>query len=126
MNPTLKGAAKEFEIRGSNLVEAIAVDVDRLVNARESVGGLDKAIETIVGTIGQLMGKDAKIYVEAYRAEMIMMDIPEDRRLSQFLQVVTPSIHAEVLKVQADCRNWMEFEGRLLENYGFEESLWFS
>ena len=81
-------------MRGSELAEAMAVAVDRLVSAREGIGTLDRVIELIVGTIGRFGGKNATSYLEAYRAEMIMRDIPEDRRLSGFPQVVTPSIHA--------------------------------
>ena len=102
-------------MRGSELAEAIAVAVNRLVNAQESVGGLDRALETIVGTIGQFNGKDVASYLEAYKAEMLMRDISEDKRLSGFPRVVILSIHMEVLEVQADCRNWLEFEGRPLE-----------
>ena len=38
-------------MRGSELVEAMAADVDRIVNVRESMGGLNRAIETIVDMI---------------------------------------------------------------------------
>ena len=110
-------------MRGSELAEAMAVAVDRLVNAREGTGALDRAIESIVGTIGRFGGKDATSYLEAYRAEMIMRDIPTDRRLSGFPRVVTPSIHAEVLEVLAGCQTWEEFELRLLERYGLDDSL---
>ena len=110
-------------MRGSELAEAMAVAVDRLVSAREGTGTLDRAIESIVGTIGRFGGKNATSYLEAYRAEMIMRDIPADRRLSGFPRVVTPSIHAEVLEVLAGCQTWEEFELRLLEKYGFDDSL---
>ena len=33
------------------------------------------------------------------------------------------AIHAEVLEVRADCRNWEEFKGWLLERYGYDDSL---
>ena len=33
----------------------------------------------IVGTIGQFGGKDVTSYLEAYRAEIVMRDIPEYR-----------------------------------------------
>ena len=49
------------------------------------MGTLDGAIEAIVEMIGRFNGKDVTIYLEAYRVEMIMRDIPEDRRLSGFL-----------------------------------------
>ena len=56
-------------------------------------------------------------------AEMLMSIIPEHKRLSRFPLVVTLSIHAKVLEVQAECRNWADFERRLLEKYGFDDSL---
>ena len=57
----------------------------------------------IVGTIGRFGGKDATSYLEAYRAEMVMRAIPVDKWLSGFPRVVSSSIHAEVLEVQATC-----------------------
>ena len=66
-------------MRGSELAEAMASAVDRLVSAREGIGALNRAIEAIVGTIGRFGGKDTTSYLEAYRAEMVMRDIPEDR-----------------------------------------------
>ena len=38
-------------MRGNELVEAVVVAVDRIVNVRESTGGLNRAIETIVDMI---------------------------------------------------------------------------
>ena len=64
--------------------------------------------------------------MEAFKTEMLMRDIPDHRRLSGFAQVVMLSIHAEVHEIQDDCRNWSEFEERLLERYAFNESLWLS
>ena len=90
---------------------------------REGTSALDKAIEAIVGIIGRFGGKDATSYLEAYRAEMVMRDIPEDKRLVGFPRVATPGIHAEVLEVQAGCRTWEEFEGRLLEKCGLDDVL---
>ena len=97
--------------------------VNRIVNAREGTSTLDRAIPKIVGMIGRFNGKDVTNYLQAYRAEMKMRDILEDRRLSGFRWVVTPSIHTVVLEDQAHCRNWPEFEGRLLEWYNFNDSL---
>ena len=54
----------------------------------------------IVGMIGHFNGKDMTSYLESYKAEMIMRDISEAKQFSEFPRVVTPSIHAEVLKVQ--------------------------
>ena len=85
-------------MRGSELAEAMAVAVDRLMSARKGTGTLGRA----VGTIGRFEGKDGTSYLKAYRAEMIMRDIPEDRRFS------------DVLEVLARCQSWEEFEGRLL------------
>ena len=112
-----------MKIRGTELAEAMVAAVDRLVSAREGTGALDRAIESIVSTIGQFCRKNAMSYLEAYRSEMIMRDIQVDKRLSGFPRVVSLSIHAEVFKVQTAFRNWEEFEGRLLEKYGYEDSL---
>ena len=78
---------------------------------REGTSALDGAIEAIVGTIGQFGGKYTTSYLEAYRAEMVMRDIPEDRRLTVFPRVAMPGIHAKVLEVRAESRTWEEFEG---------------
>ena len=43
-------------------MEAMAVVVDRIVNAREGIGGLDLAIEMIVS----FKRKDVTSYLEAY------------------------------------------------------------
>jgi hypothetical protein len=104
-------------MRGADLAEAMASAVDRIVNAREGANALDRAVEAVVGTIGRFGGKNATSYVEAYQAEMVMRDIPEERWLSGFPRVVVPSIHVEVLEVRE------EFEGWLLEKYGHEDAL---
>mgnify|MGYP000656833638 CR=1 FL=1 len=54
---------------------------------------------------------------------MMMRDIPEDMRLAGFPRVLTPGMHAVVLKVQARCRTWGEFEVQLLEKYGLDDTL---
>ena len=46
-------------MRGSELAEAMAAAVDRIVNVHESTGALDRAIEAIVSTIGRFGGTDA-------------------------------------------------------------------
>ena len=71
-------------MRGSDLAEAMASAVDRIVSAREGTGALDRAIEAIVCMIGRFSGKDAMSYLASYRAEMLMRDIPEERRLAGF------------------------------------------
>ena len=55
-------------MRGSDLAEAMASAVDRIVNAREGTGALDRAIEAVVGTIGRFSGKDATTYLASYGA----------------------------------------------------------
>ena len=61
--------------------------------------------------------------MEAYKAEMLMQDIPEERRLVGFAKMVTSSIHTEVLELQFDYYNWSEFEERLLQRYSLNDSL---
>ena len=99
-------------MRGSDLAEAMASAVDQIVSAREGTGALDRAIEAVIGTIGRFNGKDATRYLASYGAEMLMQDIPEERRLAGFPRVAMPSIHAKVLKVRAKSRTWEESEGR--------------
>ena len=123
VNPTCKKAAKDSKYEGSKLAEAMASAVDRIVSVCECTGALDRAIEAIVGTIGRFGGKDATSNLEAYRAEMVIRDIPKDRQLAGFPRVATPGIHAEVLEVRAESRTWEEFEGRLLEKYGLDDAL---
>ena len=67
-------------MRGCELAEAMAAIVDCLVK----LSGLDRAIKTIVDTVGRFNGKDVTSYLEAYTAEILMWDIPKDRRLSRF------------------------------------------
>jgi hypothetical protein len=110
-------------MRGADLAEAMASAVDRIVSAREGAGALDRAIEAVVGSIGRFGGKDATSYLGAYRAEMVMRDIPEDRRLSGFPRVATPGVHAEVLELRDGSGSWEEFESRLLEKYGHDDAL---
>jgi hypothetical protein len=110
-------------MRGADLAEAMASAVDRIVSTREGGGALDRAIEAIVGSIGRFGGKDATRYLEVYRAEMVLRDIPKDRRLSGFPRVVTPGIHAEVLELRDESGSWEEFESRLLEKYGHDDAL---
>jgi hypothetical protein len=101
----------------------MASAVDRIVNAHEGANALDRAVEAVVGTIGRFGGKNATSYMEAYRAEMVMRDIPEHRRLSGFPWVVVPNIHAEVLAIREECGTWEQFEGRFLEKYGHDDAL---
>jgi hypothetical protein len=102
-------------MREADLAEAMASAVDRIVNTREGAGALDRAIEAVVGTIGRFGGQTATSYLEAYQAEMVMRDNPEDMWLSGFPRVATPGIHTEVLEVREECGTWEKFEGRLLK-----------
>ena len=86
-------------MRGLELAEAMATTVDRIVTAREGTCALDRAIEVIVGTIGRFGGKNTTSYLEVYRSEMVMRDIPVDKWLSGFPRVLSPSIHTKVLEV---------------------------
>ena len=45
-------------MRGSDLVEVMASSVDRIVTTHEGTGALDRAIESVVDTIGRFDGKD--------------------------------------------------------------------
>ena len=67
---------------GLDLAKALASVVDRIVSAHKGTGALDRAIEAVVGTIGRFSGRDATSYLASYRAEMVMRDIPEERRLT--------------------------------------------
>ena len=95
----------------------MATVMDRVVSTREGASALDRAIEAIVGMMGRFGGTDATSYLAAYWAEMVMRDIPEDKRLAGFPRVAMPSIHTEVLEVRDESRNWEEFHGRLLEKW---------
>ena len=99
------------------------VAVDHLVSAREGMSALDKAIEATVDKIGRLSAKDATSYLEAYKSEMHMRDIPEDRWLTGFPRVVTSSIHTEVIEIQEGYRDCADFVERVLERYNYDDSL---
>mgnify|MGYP000040535999 CR=1 FL=1 len=86
-------------MRGGGLAEAMAAAMDSLVNAREGSSRLDKTIKTIVDTTCRFNGRDATSFLEAYKAEIRMRDIPEDKQLPIFARVFTPSIHVEVLEI---------------------------
>ena len=59
--------------------------------------GLNKAIETVVGTSTQFNTKDVLCYLEAYKANMLKGDIP----VSGFTRVVVLSVHVEILEMQS-------------------------
>ena len=90
------------------------------------MSSLDRAIEETIDKIGRFSVKDATSYLEAYRSEMQMRNIPEDRRLTRFPRVVTPSIHTEMITIQAGYRDWADLAERVLEQYSYDDSLWLS
>ena len=96
--------------RAEELVEVMTATMDRLINLRESTIWLDRAIEIIVGTSRRFNGKDVSSYLEIYKAERLMRDILEARKLATFVRVVVLSIHAKILELQVENRNWEEFE----------------
>ena len=104
-------------MRGSKLAKAMAVAVDRLVSACEGASALDRAIEATVDKISRFSGKDATSYLEAYKSEMEMRNIPEDRQLIGFPRVVTPHIHTEMVEIQTGCRDWGDFAEEFLKRY---------
>ena len=110
-------------MRGSELAEVMAVAVVRMVSAREGASALDRVIEATIGKIGRFDGKDATSYLEAYKSEMQMRNIPENRRLARFPRVVTPQIHTEMVEIQAGCHDWAEFAEEVLERYNYDDSL---
>ena len=110
-------------MRGSELAEAMVVAVDRLVSAREGASALDRAIEATVDKIRQFSGKDATKYLEVYKSEMQMRNIPKDRWLMGFPWVVNPNIHTETVEIQAGCRDWAAFTKEVLERYNYNDSL---
>ena len=61
--------------------------------------------------------------MEAYRGKMQMRNIPEDRQWTGYPRIMTRGINAEVLEVQAGCRDWVDFGERILEWYNFDGSL---
>ena len=74
---------------------------------------LDKAIEMIVGTFVQVIGKEVSCYLEAYKAKMLMRDILEARWFSSFVRFV----------IARGNHNWEEFEREPLKVYGFDDYL---
>ena len=88
-------------VRGE-LVEAIAAVVDRLVNTREGSSGLDKAIEMVMGLSDRFIRKYVSRYLDAYKAKMLMRDIPKTKQLSGFARVVLLSLYAEILEMQVE------------------------
>ena len=49
---------------------------------------------------------------------MLMRDIP-DEAVKQLRKVVMPSLHTEVLELQAESHSWEDFERGLLEAYDY-------
>ena len=104
----------------------MVVVVDHLVSACEGTSAFDRAIEATVDKIGWFSGNDATSYLEAYQSKIQMRNIPEDRRLTGFTRVVTPHIHTEMVEIQVDYRDWVEFAEEVLERYDYDDLLWLS
>ena len=85
-------------------------------------GRAKQSIETVIGTSGQFNGKDVLCNLEAYKAKMLMRDNPVVRSLSGFSRVVVLSVHTKILEMQVESRECEEFERRLQEEYGFNDS----
>ena len=110
-------------MNGEDLATMMVAAMDRMMQERDNTTGLDRAIETVVGTMGRFDGKDVSRYLEGYRAEMLMRDVTAAKRLNSFARVVTPSLYGEILEMIAESGFWEEFETRLLEKYGLDDSL---
>ena len=52
-----------------------------------------------------------------------MKDVTGAKRLNSFARVVTPSLYREILEMIAESSFWEEFETKLLEKYGLDDSL---
>ena len=81
---------------------------------RENMIDLDWAIETIMRMPSRFNEKDDSWYLEAYKAEMLMKDIPEAKQLSGFARVVMMSLHGEILEMIAENHDWVEM---IVENH---------
>ena len=96
-------------MNGEDLAMMMAAAMDRMLQERDNTAGLDRAIETIVGTMGRFDGKDVSRYLEGYRAEMLMRDVTAAKRLNSFARVVTPSLYGEILEMIPESGFWEEF-----------------
>ena len=83
----------------------IVATMEKIMQERENTTSLDQAIETVVGTTSRFNGKDVFCYLETYKAEVLMRDIPEVKQLSGFARLVTPSLHGEILEMIAKNHN---------------------
>ena len=53
-------------MNGEDLAMMMVAAMDRMLQERDNTAGLDRAIETIVGTMGRFDGKDVLRYLEGY------------------------------------------------------------
>ena len=53
----------------------MVVSVDHMVSAREGTDALDRAIESIVSTIGRFGGNNVTSYLDTYQVNMIIRDM---------------------------------------------------
>ena len=54
---------------------------------------------------------------------MLMKDVIGAKRLNSFARVVTLSLYGDILEMIAESGFWEEFETKLLEKYGLDDSL---
>ena len=102
-------------MEGEGFATMMTVTMDCMFQERENTIGLDKAIEMIMGKTShatwRLTNQDA--YERHTQVEAV----------KQLHKVIMPSLHIEVLELQAENRGWEEFERGLLEAYDFDYSL---
>ena len=79
-----------------------------MLQKRENMLDVDRALETIIGTTGRFneFQKYVSCYLEAFEAEMLMRGILEVRKLIGLSKLVVLSLHLEILELQAESRNW--------------------
>ena len=80
----MKEAAEERKMRGSDLAEAMASAVDRMVNAREGTGALDRAIEPLRRSSERMPRSTWRPTVQrclcgTFRKKDVLPDFPEWR-----------------------------------------------
>ena len=51
-------------MNGEDLATMMAATMDRMMQVRHNTAGLDRAIETVIGTMGRFDGKDVSRYLE--------------------------------------------------------------
>ena len=107
-----------------NLAQAMTRMIDQILQERDNVTSLDKAIERIVDAIGCFNGKEVTQYLKIYKTEMCKKGISQARLVTSSSRVATSSLYSQVLEIQVASQDWRTFEQALLEEYGFYDSSW--